>query len=354
MKLINKIAILSISFLTLIATIAISPSLTGIQSSFIGTPKILIQFVVTLPALICIPVNLVSNIFLKKISRKNLAIIGIIIYLIGGLLSILAPNIYVLLLTRAILGIGLGILAPLCFIIIGDFFTGTEKAKFTGLSSATTNLGGIISTLIVGYLTSFGWRFSFAIYLISIIPLILVMFFLPCDNKKTEFLNIEKESLIEIKQEIKQEIKLNKSIFKYVIIILLALIAFYSLPTGIAFLFKAKHIGGASLASEIISLSTIASLISSVLFSKLFTVLKQHISIMVFVLLTIGFLLIAVSSSISLIIIGTIFIGIGFGSIFPYSLFYGPNIVHPNHAALSITLLSTGVYLGEFISPVIL
>ncbi|MGL5765892.1 MAG: MFS transporter [Sarcina sp.] len=346
----EKVAILSISFLTLVATIAVSPALNAIQTQFNTAPELLIQLIVTLPALICIPINLSINIFVKFISKKNLTIIGLCIYFIGGILSAIAPNIYILLLTRALLGVGLGILAPLSFVIIGDLFKGKEKAKFMGYSSAVTNLGGIVSTLIVGVLSGINWRFSFFVYFITIIVIILVVFALPNDKETDEYTSLKEENL----KELKADIKLNKSVFKYAIIVFLALVAFYALPTGIDFLLKAKGSGNSQIASTIVAISTCASLVSAIFFSKMMSVLKKYTSIILFVLLIIGFILIASFSNIAIIMIAAVLVGFGFGSIIPYTIFYASSIVHETHSALAITILSTGLYVGEFISPILL
>lgn len=128
MKALEKTAILSISFLSLIATAAMAPALTGIQNHFSSASPVLVKLVITLPALICIPVSLLNTNFLKYMSDKLLIIIGLLLFLIGGLCSAIAPDIYTLLITRGILGLGLGITAPMSLVLIGEYFEGKERA----------------------------------------------------------------------------------------------------------------------------------------------------------------------------------------------------------------------------------
>ncbi len=74
MKNTEKIAILATSILTIIATAAIGPALSVIDTSFQDTNPLLIKSIVTLPALICIPISLLSNKF-SKLLRKNICLL---------------------------------------------------------------------------------------------------------------------------------------------------------------------------------------------------------------------------------------------------------------------------------------
>lgn len=342
----QKLSILSLSFISLIATAAMAPALNGIQSYFINAPETLIKLVVTLPALICIPIGLLNKAFMKFISKKNLIIIGLLLYTIGGLSSSLSPNIYVLLFTKVILGLGLGVTAPLSLVLIGDFFHGKERAKFMGFATATTNLGGIISTLFVGFLVSLGWRYSFLVYAVAIIVLFLIVFFLPNDYENNE----EKLST----GNLEEDIKLNKGIFKYAILVFLGLIAFYAIPTNMDFLVKLRNLGGASTAANIVSIGTLTSLISAMIFPKLIKIFKRYFSLIIFISMFLGFIILGTSHSMPMILIGAIFVGFGFGDVIPFGMLFASNLVHKTHTALAILIVTTGLYFGEFVSPLIL
>lgn len=353
MNSLQKFTILSLSFLSLIATAAMAPALTSIQSHFITASPTLIKYVVTLPALICIPIGLLNNTFLKYIGKKKLILIGVILYTIGGLSSVFATGIYSLLFTKAVLGLGLGITAPLSLVLIGDFFHGKERAKFMGLSTASTNLGGILSTLLVGFLTTFGFRYSFLVYGIGIIIFILILLFLPQIPDQNEDTDLHISSSVTIK-EIEEDIKLNKGIFKYALLTMLALIAFYAIPTNMDFLVKFKHLGTASTAANIVSISTLSSLVSALLFPKLIKLFKSSYVLIIFILMTVGFIILGIGHALSLIILGAIFVGFSFGGIIPFSMLFASNLVHKTHTGLSILIVTTSIYVGEFLSPLVL
>lgn len=354
MNIIQKLTILSLSFISLIATAAMSPALNGIQTHFVDASPTLIKYVVTLPALICIPVGLLNTTFMKFISKKKLILIGLILFTIGGLSSSLASNIYTLLFTKVILGLGLGITAPLSLVLIGDFFHGKDRAKFMGLSTATTNLGGILATLLVGFLASFGWRYSFLVYAVAIVVFILIALFLPRIPTEHIEKNLHKNTSPIHLEQIEEEIKLNKGIFKYAILTMLALIAFYAIPTNMDFLIKYKDLGTSSTAANMVSISTLVSLVSATLFPKLMKLFKSSYVIVIFVSMTLGFAILGASTTLLLVIVGAVLVGFGFGSIVPFGMLFASNIVHKTHTGLAILIVTTALYLGEFLSPIVL
>lgn len=77
-----------------------------------------------------------------------------------------------LLVCRFVLGAGVGLVMPLSFTLMGNHFKGKERAQMMDYHTAFSNVGGILTMLLVGYLASFGWRVPFNIYSIGLIILI--------------------------------------------------------------------------------------------------------------------------------------------------------------------------------------
>lgn len=351
MRKIEKLPILAVAFLTIIATAAIGPALGTIELSFPNASPTLLKSIVTIPALICIPVSLLSNKITRDVRKKYLLIFGLIVYLIGAVLCYFANNIYILLAARGIFGIGLGIIAPMSLVLVGDFFQGQERAKYMGYSSASTNMGGVIVTPVIGFIAAADWHNIFLIYLIALPILILVIFCLP---KVAPFDAHAPENL---KKEVHKEtkhVKLNLGVFKYAVIIILAFITFYSVPTNIALLIQERGLGNAELSSLLIALDTLFAFISATLFGRVLKVFKEFLILISFIIIAIGLVIVISASTVIVLSIGIVLIGIGFGLIVPYSLYYSAKSVHAKHTSLAITIVTTSIYVGEAICPMIL
>lgn len=348
----EKVAILSASILTIIATAGISPALGVIENHFPGASPLLIKSIVTLPALICIPVSLLTNFIIRYIKKRNLLIIGVTIYLIGGILSYFSSDLYFLLISRGILGIGLGISGPLSFIVISDAFIGKERAKFMGYSSAVSIIGAVVAIPLVGVISSFGWHNIFLIYIVTLIVLLLIIFYLP---KTLPYDNtIIKENHIPEKHDENKNIKLNKGVFKYFIFLILMLIIYYSIPTNMALLVKYKALGNTDTAALLITIVTLFSFFSSLFFHRVLSVFKDYLILMSFILMAIGFIMINMANGVLLLGAGTIVIGLGYGLVVPYCMFYSTKCTHKKHTAFVLTMVSVSIYVGEALSPMVL
>ncbi len=127
--------------------------------------------------------------------RRNILIIGIIIFLLGsvlcglsgefGTLPLLGDGIHQLIVFRAVKGVGGAALFTSAFAIIADIYPPRERAKFMGLFGAMFAVASIIGPAVGGFLTDYasvtwfgyeipGWRWVFYVN----IPLGLVSLFM--------------------------------------------------------------------------------------------------------------------------------------------------------------------------------
>ena len=96
--------------------------------------------------------------------RKNLYIIGIVIFLAGSLLSGIAHGMTQLIIFRALQGIGGGAMMVNAQAIIGDIFPPAERGRWQGLNMSMYGIATIAGPLLGGWLTdSFSWRWVFYI-----------------------------------------------------------------------------------------------------------------------------------------------------------------------------------------------
>ena len=119
--------ILSMSLLTVMAGAAIAPALGIIKAHFSDAPAMLVQFIVSMPALLII----VTNLFFLPLSRilrtRAIATTGLLLYVVAGVGCFFVDDIYVLLLLRAVLGISVGLIMPLSTGLLAYYFPPDEQ-----------------------------------------------------------------------------------------------------------------------------------------------------------------------------------------------------------------------------------
>ena len=171
-----KPTIISIAMATVMAGAAISPALGLIAQHFSEADPVLIKLILTAPSLTVIPFSFISSYLTSKIPKRSIVLIGITIYVLAGAGAQFADNIWLLLILRFVLGAGIGLVPPLSFTLISDHFHGEERARMMGYNTAFSNIGGIVTMLVAGFLASFSWRMPFNVYLLGVVILSLSIF----------------------------------------------------------------------------------------------------------------------------------------------------------------------------------
>ncbi len=105
--------ILSMSLLTVMAGAAVAPAMGIIKEHFAEAPDMLVQLIISLPALFIIVTNMMFRSICKVLRTRSIAIIGLLLYVIAGVGCAFLDNIYMILVLRALLGISVGLIMPL-------------------------------------------------------------------------------------------------------------------------------------------------------------------------------------------------------------------------------------------------
>lgn len=115
------------------------------------------------------------------IGRRVIYVTGLIIFIGASALCGMAQNMTELILFRGLQGIGGGIMMPMAMIIIGDLFTGKQRAKWQGVFGAIFGLSSVVGPQVGGWIVdALDWRWVFYINLpVGILAVVLISIALP-------------------------------------------------------------------------------------------------------------------------------------------------------------------------------
>ena len=333
--------ILSMSLLTVMAGAAIAPALGIIKAHFADAPAMLVQFIVSIPALLII----VTNLFFRPLSRilrtRAIATTGLLLYVVAGAGCFFVDNIYVLLLMRAVLGISVGLVMPLSTGLLAYYFPPEEQARLMGLSAAMNQMGGVVATLLAGLLATIEWRYAFLVYLLGLIALVMVWLWLPDEQ-------LGSSNKRGVPFQPRQLLKFHPS----VIGMLLLMTIFFIFPTNFAVV-ATQQLG---LRTEqvtliMVGLDVVAFLVGMV-FGSLMSRFRLSIKYFAPTFFLLGYAAYLVPD-VMMVVIGSALIGIANGVGVPYLNTIASIKGGRNSATTVMPLLSAALYLGQFLSPII-
>ena len=98
--------------------------------------------------------------------RRPVLLFAVAVFLVGSLLSGLSREMWQLVGSRALQGLGAGALFPIALAVIGDMFAPAERGKYQGLVGAVFGLSSLIGPAIGGLITdTVGWQWVFFVNL---------------------------------------------------------------------------------------------------------------------------------------------------------------------------------------------
>lgn len=338
-----KISILSLSLLTVMAGAAVAPALGVIQEHFSNSSQLLIQMIVSIPSIFIIFTSFIFQKLSKKFTIRTLVIVGLAFYTIAGSIAGLIDNIYFVLIMRALVGIGVGIIMPLSTGLISFFFGESEQEGLLGLSSAMNQMGGVIATLLAGVLSTISWSASFYVYLLGLVSFVLCLIYLPSvklqedqTDNKSKTINVFKDS------------------YQYIIAIFLSMTCFYIYPLS----FSIERISAGIIPNQYIApimagLDLIAFLggLSFVLIKRKF---RNNTRILAPLFFLLGYTLLTLFNGWTSTIIGSILIGFANGLSTPYLISEVSRKFGKSASVTIMPLMSASIFLAQFVCPFLL
>lgn len=335
--------LLSIGLLTVIAGAAVAPALGGIAGAFPETGVTAVKLVITLPSLLIIPFSLISGRLCERFDKRRMLLLGLGLFTAGGVGGGFAPDFATLLVLRAVLGAGVGLINPISISLVADFYTDAARARVMGRLSAANYLGGILALLMSGWLAAIDWRFSFFVYLAGLLVCGLVYLFLPRAKPKSPRM-----------AAVQTTGKLPLAVYMYAGAAFLLMTAFFVIPTTMALLMEDSGIGGAREAGLVIAATSAAGFLAGIFFKKTHAWLGQWLVPSQIILMAIGFFLLAEAGSMVELATGTAAFGFGMGSLMPFFLVRVSATAPPENTVKAMAIVTSMVFLGQFLSPLLL
>lgn len=248
-------------------------ALVDIANTFPDVPYSMITLVNNIPNLLAVIFTIVAGALVnRKISLKDMMLIGIGMHCIGGVLPAFtgSSSFSLLLLGRVTFGIGYGIMQGICISMSFKLVT-NEKLRESAMGWALTAQysTNMVAQVLVGYLCAAKWNYSFLVYLWSIVPFIVVLVLCPrfaLDKKDRSALGGEDSSLGK-SESLWTSIKaMPPSVWIFTVIVALYMVCYYPMFLCIGQVIIGRGFGSPVNVGYAMTFYSISSLIGGLVF----------------------------------------------------------------------------------------
>lgn len=338
-SLLQKGAILSIS-LMLTSSQAINGVIPQMKQSF-GISQSQSELLGTAPSITVILFILLSSYFAKRIGMKKTIILGLLLAGIGGIIPVFTATFQTVLISRVILGAGLGLYNSLAVTYISSLYSGNTRATLLGIRNSMEALGQTILIFLAGVLVNINWTASFLVYAIAF-PVAL-LFALKVPEIRDENSDIPENHVKE---------KMNPMVFALVLFAIL--LVMNSIAISVRFASIATEIKGVNFnASNYLALMPILGILAGFMFGPINKWIGKGTLYLGIIFFIISNLLIAVSNGNMTFLLTGLFLSSITGSwCFPFIFSNLDKVTTKDTINFATSLIFIGCNIGNFIAPI--
>lgn len=298
----EKFAILSLSWM-LISTYSVSTTLPAMKEYYIEYSGSQVEFLVSAAALGITFTILFNTVIAKYLKERLMVAGGLLLLSVCGIVPVFTDIYPVILGSRFLLGIGIGLVNVKAISMISERYSGREQETLLGFRSSFEMLGNAVLTLIAGQLLVFGWQKAFSVYALGFLVLALYLLFVP--EKEGNVSDTAAAGVLNGKFERKNA---ETAIF-YTICGFLLVVANAACSLRIPVLVEERGFGTASTASIVLSILMIVGILAGFLYGNLLKICWKKIFFFCLAGYCVGMILMAAAGSFLLFMAGVVITG---------------------------------------------
>lgn len=335
------VAIWSVSAIVSLPGLAISPILDDIDKIFPKAGELEVSMLESLPSLMTIPFMLLAGRWSVKRNKIAMLVLGTSIFLLSGIGCMLSRTLTELIITSTIIGIGAGIIIPLSTGLVVDYFTGDRRVHQLGISSAVNNLTLVVATSAVGYLADIEWHLAFAVYLLPLVTLLLIpaLSHSRPEPEPTDGAQNRQKSL-------NLRIILGLMLFYFAITFMSLIVTFNT-----SYLVADAGLRSSD-AGVLISLFFLAIMAPGFVLNRIISLLGSAVNLWSLIVMGLGLVLMSLPHpSFTLLAVGAILAGLGYGVMQPIIYDKAATNAPPHLSTLALSLVMVMNYLAILVAP---
>ncbi|RHW52240.1 hypothetical protein DS831_02625 [Bombilactobacillus bombi] len=237
-----------------------APSIVKIQQAFPNADPTQVESIASIGDVASMVASFIFGFILTRITYKHAAILGLTLLAAGGLLPIfIHKSVAQLIFFALIVGLGSGAITTILPSLSAAAYQGERRSNQFGFNVALEDGFAMVWIVLGGYLATISWIHNYYVYAITLVALVLAIFFVPniqpTDNSAT--------NAIDTNQQKDQW----GFIIALVVISMLVEVLVAVMTNKMALYLNYYHIGGPSTAGQALLFVRAASIVAGIFIS---------------------------------------------------------------------------------------
>lgn len=297
--------------------------------------------VLMIPSFVGIPFCLFSGVFCSKFGSRTISIVGAIIFSVTGIIPFFTKVYSVILISRALHGIGYGIVQGVSTVLLKDYYPEEELAKANGVKQAAQNASAIIYGIVGGALSNISWNYAYAMYFIAIPVAVIMIFWLP----KTPVVTAQPAA-----NAPKQKIVLTGASWGWMIGMFVFMLSIGVFSNQISNYVIGHGIGDATQAGLVTSISTAAGFFAALVFAKVMGKLGKWTMPLSLLIVAVTMWMIPATQIYAIVVLAGAIQGLGYSTAVPCAVVGASTSTDPVSASTAISGMVAAMLLGNVAS----
>jgi len=338
------IILIFIFMMPMMAIVALMPVVPAIAEHFNYMPNIMTwaPLVLSAPGLCIALVSPYAGFLVDKFGRKKILIITLFLYGLGGIAPFFINQFPALMAGRLVLGVGEAFVMTIGNVLLGDYFSGDQRAKWLMIQGIVAPAFGTSMLSISGRLANISWQYPFLMYAVAFVIAIAAWAFL---------FEPQREVIV---QKIKSTVKIpTKSIIRFCLITLSASSIYFVYTLQFSLALDEMGIKDKAMIGDISAVASIAVPVGSIIFKFISKKPVAFQLLIVAALIGIGLTGIGIGHGKQSAMIFAFIQQMGCGMTIPVLIAWGLNSLPAEFRGRGMGFWSSAFFLGQFISPFI-
>jgi len=340
--------ILASATLTIMAGSVLAPVLNTMREGLGAAPSS-VGIIITTHGLFMALFSPLMGSLIDRRGVRSTFVISLFAYGLAGGSGLLINSFWVMLISRALLGIALAGVFTGINVLILDMYEGTERNRIMGWRGSAQSLGGVIWPVLGGALGAVSWHLPFAIYTIAIPVGVMAAVTIPAT-----LLHVENKSGDAPEYSVRRIFNHNRELWVIYGLMFTGSVLLYVIAIFMPQLLETFGITSTFRIGLFIAAMTGSAGVVSLVYGKIRTRLSYRWIVIISVTLWTGaFLSLSLATDSPAVVFSVALFGVSQGLVMPTVMVWVGDVVPASYRGRFSSYLGTFGFMGQFMSPII-